>query len=337
MKFTEAIKQSTLRALKENKKCLLLGLEVTNEGSGFIEKFPNQVLETPVSELSSSGLVVGLASKGYKPMIVFGRVEFALLAFDQIFTQAGRWSYMFGNNYPCPAKFRIQIGRQWGNGPQHTANYHSIFMQALEIEIFIPATPKEAYYHNLYLSKTNLPSVLLEHRYLNLIEEDFVIPKRINKINTTKIYKSKKKDILFITYADTLPVAIKSKKILEDNNLYPSIMNFSYFPANKRILKKDLAYINKFQKILFIDSAPFEFGILSGVCSEIALNLKNKEFYQISSKNSPAPSSPERMKNYYINKNDIIKKVAKIFKKKIKLEKLDFNEIVLWPNLKIKN
>lgn len=333
MKFFEAIKLSTLRALKENKKFILFGLEVTNEGAGFFEKFPKQVFETPVSELSNTGLVVGMATRGFKPTIVYGRVEFALLAFDQILTQAGKWNYMFGGNYPCPAKFRIQIGRQWGNGPQHTANYHSAMMQCNEIDIFIPSTPSEAYKQNLYMSKSNIPSILLEHRYLNLLEEKFKIPKNIKKIDTTQIFNSKKKDILFITYAETLPIALQVKKIIREKNIFASIINFSYFPAKKRFLKKDLKYINKFKKILLIDGSSFEFGVLSGICSEIAIKLKNKEIHKVSSNNSPAPSSPRLMKKHYVNKNDIILKINEILNLKIKIEKISFEESILWPNI----
>jgi pyruvate/2-oxoglutarate/acetoin dehydrogenase E1 component len=336
MKFSEAIKLSTLRSLKENKKFFLFGLEVTNEGAGFIEKFPKQVFETPVSELSSTGLVVGMATRGFKPTIVYGRVEFALLAFDQILTQAGRWNYMFGGNYPCPAKFRVQIGRQWGNGPQHTANYHSAMMQCSEIEIFIPSTPSEAYKQNLYMSKSNSPSILLEHRYLNLLEEEFKIPKNIKRIDTTKIFNSKKKDIIFITYAETLPIALEARKILKKKNIYASIINFSYFPARKRFLTKDLKYINKFKKILLIEGSSFEFGVLSGICSEIAVKLKNKEIHKVSSSNTPAPSSPKLMKRHYVNKNDILLKINKIFNSKIKIEKMSFEESVLWPNINLK-
>jgi len=141
MNFSDAIQEGTIKVLSKSKKNLVFGLEVTNVGSKIFEKFPSQVFETPVSELASSGLAVGLATQGFKPQVVFGRVEFALLAFDQIFTQAGRWEYMFGGNYPCPVNFRVQIGRQWGNGPQHTANYHSIFMQSYGLDIFITSTP----------------------------------------------------------------------------------------------------------------------------------------------------------------------------------------------------
>ena len=142
MNFSNAIQEGTIKILSKNKKNLVFGLEVTNVGSKIYEMFSSQVFETPVSELASSGLCVGLAIRGFKPQIVFGRVEFALLAFDQILTQAGRWEYMFGGKYPCPVTFRIQIGRQWGNGPQHTANYHSIFMQSYGLDVYIPSTPQ---------------------------------------------------------------------------------------------------------------------------------------------------------------------------------------------------
>ena len=134
-----------------------------------------------------------------------GRVEFALLAFDQILTQAGRWEYMFGGNYPCPVTFRIQIGRQWGNGPQHTANYHSIFMQSYGLDIYIPSTPQEAYFHIINSNKQNRPAVILEHRYLTQIKENFKTNRKI-KIRQHTLYKSvkNKKKYLIITYGDGL-------------------------------------------------------------------------------------------------------------------------------------
>ena len=66
------------------------------------------------------------------------------------------------------------------------------------------------------------------------------------------------------------------------------------------------------------------------------LNSKNKEIHKVSSNNSPAPSSPKLMKKHYVNKNDIILKINKIFDSKIKIEKISFEESVLWPNIDLK-
>lgn len=337
MNFIQAIQESTLKTLKKNKKKLLIGLEVTNESAGFYKLFPKQVLETPASELSFTGMAVGLASKGYLPTVIYGRVEFALLALDQILTQAAKWEYMFGEKYRCPAKFRIQIGRQWGNGPQHTANYHSIFLQCNNLDIFIPATPKEAYEHICYMDINNKPSVFFEHRYLSLVKQEFKIKNKFKKPNNSMTYKiNNQEDILLITYADTLITALEAQKYLIKSNLFVTILNFSYLPSDERISKKDVSFIKRFKNIIFLDSAPFEFGILSGIHSIISMQLKNKNFFKLSPPNNPAPSSPIHMHKYYINKNDVIKKIIKIKKKKIKLEKMSFEDSILWPNYSFK-
>jgi len=79
-----------------------MGLGVAYSKEELAVEFPMQVLETPVSELAISGMAVGLASQGFRPVVVHGRVEFALLAMDQILTQASRWDFMFGGDYSCP-------------------------------------------------------------------------------------------------------------------------------------------------------------------------------------------------------------------------------------------
>ena len=334
MNFSEAIKDATLKVLGKSKKNLLFGLEVTNVGAGYEEKYSEQVYETPLSEAASTGLVVGLATQGFKPQIVFGRVEFALLAFDLIFTQAGRWAYTFGDKSKCSVNFRIQIGRQWGNGPQHTANYHSIFLQAYGIDVFIPSTPKEAYEHILYMNKLNHPSVMLEHRYLTLIKENFKITTKIKKPYNAKIYHdNKKSDLLLITYADTLIEALKAKKILKKSGINVAVLNFSYFSNKNKIDKKNIKFIEKFKNLLFIDSAPFEFGILSGVMSIISVKSSKKHNYYFSSPpNTPAPAGVSLIKDYYKTYNDIVSTSCKILKKKrIKPNKESFDEKILWP------
>jgi pyruvate dehydrogenase E1 component beta subunit len=327
-------------ALKKNlskRKTLYFGLEVTNAGLGLKEKYPNQVYETPVSELATTGLVTGLALGGSKPMIVYGRVEFAMLAFDQIFTQTGRWNYSFGGKYICPASFRIQIGRQWGNGPQHTANYHSIFLQAYGVDVFIPSTPEEAYNYMLYINNSENPSIFLEHKYLSQISQKFKKKIKFYKPKNYKIYDSKDYKVLLITYADTLITALMARKILRTLNIDVSILNYSYFPFKERVSESSIKYIEKFNKIIFVDSAPKEFGILNGILGIASLISKKKlDCFFLSPPFLPCPSAVSLAKNYYINENDIVIETHKILNKKIpKLKKLSFEQKMLWPKYNI--
>ena len=207
---------------------------------------------------------------------MFGRVEFAMLAFDQIFTQAGRMEYTFGGNIKCPVNFRIQVGRQW----ETDLNILQIiiqFLQSYGLDVFIPSTPKEAFQHNIYMNSLNHPSVMLEHRYLTQIKENFNLKQKIKKPSHSKLYKSKikkKSKILLITYADTLIDSLKAKKELESYGIPIDILNFSYFPFKKKIDYKSITLVENYDNLIFIDSAPFQFGILSGIMSTISVNSK---------------------------------------------------------------
>lgn len=331
--FAQAFIYGLSKFLSSSKKNMLFGLEVTNEGVGLKEKFNNQVFETPVSELSSTGLCVGLATKGFHPHIAFGRIEFAMLAFDQIFTQAGRWEYSFGGNYNCPITFRIQVGRQWGNGPQHTCNYHSIFAQSYGIDLSIPSTPQEAYDATVRSIKIKRPLIILEHRHLALVKQN-IKKNKITKYEDFKVYGDKKRsNILVVTYADTLIDALKAKKILAKQGIPITIINFSYFSSSKRVSDKAIKFSSKYKKIIFFDSAPFEFGILSGIMSIFSLKFKS-DFYALSPKNLPAPAATYLLKDYYKNHLDLVNYCNKILNKKNKpIKKISFNEAILMPIL----
>ena len=136
---------------------------------------------------------------------------------------------MFGGRYPCPVTFRIQIGRQWGNGPQHTANYHSIFMQSYGLDIYIPSTPEEAYNHVVESNKKNNPAIILEHRYLTQIKQNFKKNKN-KKIEQHKLYKKKGKNtkFLIVTYGDGLIDALKAKNYLNSRGIYIDIKFFIF-------------------------------------------------------------------------------------------------------------
>src|SRR5690349_14753786 len=105
--FTQAIREATALAMQRDIRVHVMGLGVTYRGGAdgttdrLIDEFPGRVHDIPCSENAATGLCVGSAVSGLRPIIHHGRVEFALYAADQIFTQAAKWNYMFGGNYPC--------------------------------------------------------------------------------------------------------------------------------------------------------------------------------------------------------------------------------------------
>ena len=318
MNFVEAIRNAHHQILKNNPNSYILGLGVNYPNGadgttkGLCQEFPDRVLDTPTSELAVSGAAVGMASQGLRPIVHHGRVEFALLAFDQILTQASRWNFMFGGNYPCPVVFRICIGRQWGNGPQHTANYHSIFLQSPGLDIYIPATPKDAYNALIASSHSIHPVVILEHRWLYKTKEDFSPEEHAHcEIAYASVYGGGE-DYTIITYADGLVDSLKAYEFCSAANIKGKVVCLKYFNGEKRFPAKFSNFFNTLKNIIFVDSAPFEFGFLSGVLSYLSAEniLKNTINIKIVAPPFRAcPTSPKLVGDYYPNTSKIIKAI----------------------------
>ena len=102
--FINAINNAHKEGLEGNPDSYIIGLGVnySNGADGTTKDlarlYPNNVLDTPVSESAVTGMCVGMATMGLNPIVHHGRVEFALYAMDQILTQAAKWNYMFGGD-----------------------------------------------------------------------------------------------------------------------------------------------------------------------------------------------------------------------------------------------
>lgn len=103
-----------------------------------------RVIDTPVSELATTGAALGAALCGYRPVVIHPRVDFMLLATDQIVTQAAKWRSMFGGDVNVPLTIRGIINRGGEQGAQHSQALHSWFAHVPGLRVVMPATPRDA-------------------------------------------------------------------------------------------------------------------------------------------------------------------------------------------------
>jgi pyruvate dehydrogenase E1 component beta subunit len=136
--------------LENNPKFLVSGLGVTDPKGvfgttlGLVEKFgPKRVLETPTSENAITGVGVGLAISGFRPLMVHQRLDFFLLAMDQLVNSAAKWHFMFGEQSSVPLTIRLITGRGWGQGPTHSQNLHSWFAHIPGLKVVMPSFASE--------------------------------------------------------------------------------------------------------------------------------------------------------------------------------------------------
>ncbi|NDB95513.1 MAG: hypothetical protein EBZ78_05070 [Verrucomicrobia bacterium] len=173
--FAEAIREATEIALREDPRVVLVGLGVPDPKGifgttgGLREVFGKErILDAPIAENGLTGMVIGGALAGLRPILTHQRVDFALLSLEQIINQAAKWNYMFdGRGGTVPIVIRMIIGRGWGQGPQHAQSLHSLFAHIPGLRVVAPSTPQEAKGVLLSAVRDPNPVIFLEHRWLH--------------------------------------------------------------------------------------------------------------------------------------------------------------------------
>src|SRR5215471_9745830 len=130
--YATALNEAMHECMGRNESVQLLGLGVDDPAAvfgstrGLKEKYgSDRVFDIPISEAAVMGVAIGAALRGMRPIIAHLRLEFALLATDQIVNQAAKWRFLFGERARVPVTVRMVVGRGWGQSPQHAQSLHA--------------------------------------------------------------------------------------------------------------------------------------------------------------------------------------------------------------------
>ncbi|MGE5470067.1 MAG: alpha-ketoacid dehydrogenase subunit beta [Bacteroidota bacterium] len=174
MNYAQAINSAMHQAMADDPTVICYGLGVGDPKAvfgtvaGLQERFgADRAFEMPTSENAMTGIAVGAALGGLKPVMVHQRLDFFLLAMDQLVNAAAKWHYTFGPENPIPITIRLIVGRGWGQGPTHSQNLQAWFAHIPGLKVVAPTTPEDA--RGLLLSAIHDPNpvVFLEHRWLH--------------------------------------------------------------------------------------------------------------------------------------------------------------------------
>ncbi len=186
--FAEAIREGLDQAMENDPRVIVIGEGVPdpkaifNTTSGLRNKYGNRrVFDMPLAENGMTGICVGAALCGLRPVMVHQRIDFALLAMDQLINNAAKWHYMFDGKASVPLVVRMIVGRGWGQGPQHSQSLQALFAQVPGIKVIMPATAHDAKGMLISAIEDDNPVLFIEHRWLhqikgNVPEECYRVP-----------------------------------------------------------------------------------------------------------------------------------------------------------------
>lgn len=186
--YAEALREATIQEMERDPSVFVYGIGVPTPpyifGSlgGIEERFgADRCFDTPVSEDSMVGFGLGAAISGQRPVHVHIRIDFLLLAMNQLVNMVSNYTYSTVGRWKAPLVIRAIVGRGWGQGSQHSKSLHSYFSHIPGLKVILPTTPRDAKGLLASAIRDDNPVVSIEHRWLYWAEEDvpegeFTIP-----------------------------------------------------------------------------------------------------------------------------------------------------------------
>ncbi|PIS02113.1 MAG: alpha-ketoacid dehydrogenase subunit beta [Chlamydiae bacterium CG10_big_fil_rev_8_21_14_0_10_42_34] len=257
LKFHEAILEATDQKMAQDPNVYLMGLGVPDPKgifgttSGLEKKYgPGRVMDMPTSENAMTGIGIGSAILGMRPIMSHQRVDFFLLALDQLINNAAKWNYMFGGQMKVPLVIRLIIGRGWGQGPQHSQSLHSFFAHIPGLKVVMPSTPYDAKGLLISAIEDDNPVVFLEHRWLHNTFGD--VPQEMIRvpIGKAKIVRQGT-DVTIAATSHMVLEALKASKWLEKDGISAELIDLRTIrPLDKETL---LTSVKKTGRLIVAD------------------------------------------------------------------------------------
>jgi pyruvate/2-oxoglutarate/acetoin dehydrogenase E1 component len=318
LSFAQAVLEATDQCMAEDPSVYIMGLGVTDPKGlfgttlGLKDKHgAKRVLDMPVAENGMTGIAIGSALAGMRPIMTHQRVDFMLLALDQIINNAAKWHYMFGGKMKVPLVIRLLIGRGWGQGPQHSQSLQAMFAHVPGLKVVMPTTPHDAKGLLIAAIRDDNPIIYIEHRWLHNIFGQ--VPKEVYEVPIGKAKLVRQgNDVTIVSLSYMTLEAMKAAEILERDGIDAEIIDLrSLKPLDEESI---ITSVEKTGRLIVVDSSWKSFGapseIITLVVEKIFKSLKSAP-RRITLPDLPTPTSPALTRYYYPRAITIINTVRK--------------------------
>jgi pyruvate dehydrogenase E1 component beta subunit len=317
--FFNALNQAIDEEMARDSTVLVLGEDVGHYGGSYKvtkdlhEKYGDmRVLDTPIAENSFTGMAVGAAMTGLRPIIEGMNMGFLLLAFNQISNNAGMLRYTSGGNFTIPMVIRGPggVGRQLG--AEHSQRLEAYFQAVPGIKIVACSTPYNAKGLLKSAIRDNNPVLFFEHVLLynlkeNLPDEEYLLP--LDKAEVVR----KGKDVTILTYSRMRHHVMQAVKVLEKDGFDPEVIDLiSLKPLDFETIG---ASIRKTHRVIIVE----ECMRTGGIGAELTASINDRLFdeldapvLRLSSQDIPTPYNGKLERLTIVQPEQIVEAVQKM-------------------------
>jgi acetoin:2,6-dichlorophenolindophenol oxidoreductase subunit beta len=280
--FGQAIKEAIAEEMRRDPKVVLMGEDVAEAGTtfkvlqGLVEEFgKDRIIDTPISEAGFTGIGVGAAMTGMRPIvdIMFG--DFLGIIMDQVANQAAKIHYMSGGRWKVPMVIRATMGATRRSAAQHSQSLHAWCSHIPGLKVVVPSTPYDA--KGLFKSaiRDDNPVVFFEHKISynkvkgHVPDDDYVVPLGVADV------KREGSDITFIATSKMVQTALGAAAMLEEVGISAEVVDpRTMWPLDEKTLVES---VKKTSRCIIMDEGYARYG----VGAELAAVIQEQAFYDL--------------------------------------------------------
>jgi len=272
--FAEAVREALAEEMRRDPRVFILGEDVAEAGtpfkvlSGLVEEFgKDRVIDTPISEPGFSGIGVGAAMTGMRPVVDLMFGDFITLAMDQIVNQAAKVHYMSGGKLKVPMVFRTTLGATRRSAAQHSQSLHAWVSHVPGLKVVLPSTPYDAKGLLKTAIRDDNPVVFFEDKLMFKMTgpvpaDDYTIPFGVADV------KRKGTDITIVGTSSMVQIALGAAKMLNEIGISAEVIDpRTTFPLDKQTI---IESAKKTSRAIVVDEGYERYGVTAELASIIA-------------------------------------------------------------------
>ncbi len=276
---------------------------------GLYNKFPNQILDTPISESAFIGAAAGAACSGLRPVAELMFVDFMGVCFDQIYNQAAKFRYMFGGKAVTPMVIRTMYGAGIRAAAQHSQSLYPIFTHVPGLKVVVPSNPYDAKGLMIASIRDDDPVIFFENKVLYAVEGD--VPEEPYAIPLGEAeFVREGEDVTIVAIGRMVGMAEQAAEALSDEGIECEIVD----PRTTSPLDEETIYesVENTGRLVVVDESNPRCNIATDICSLVAQNrfddLKAAP-KMVTAPHTPPPFSPTLEDLYVPNPERIVEAV----------------------------
>ncbi len=319
IQFREAICEAMSEEMRRDESIYLMGEEVAEyngaykASKGMLDEFgPKRVIDTPIAELGFAGIAIGSAMNGNRPIVEFMTFNFSLVGIDQIINNAAKMRQMSGGQFNIPIVFRGPTASAGQLGATHSQAFESWYANCPGLKVVVPSNVYDAKGLLKAAIRDNDPVIFMESEQMygdkgEVPEGEYVLPLGVADV------KREGTDVTIVSFGKIIKEAFIAADELAKEGISCEIIDLrTVRPLDFETILKS---VRKTNRLVILEEA-WPFGSVSSeityLVQERAFDYLDAPIQRITTADTPAPYSPELLKEWLPNASDVVKAVKKV-------------------------